>query len=294
MLKHRLVSGTLMALAFMGVVILDGWLDGSWTASVADDKQVRGTLVCILIILLVIVSQFELSKLAAAKNLKAFRPVSIIGSILLASTWYWPQLVEISAQLYLSLVLAFLLMALVLSQYIRYGTENLLANCGANCFSIIYLGLLSGFALAIAIDFGVWSLLMVIFVVKFSDIGAYAIGSLFGKHRFSPKISPGKTWEGMAAAVVTAMMVAFAFAVSLDIMGKHIMVWWLAVIFGFCFAFIAEAGDLIESMIKRDARQKDSARNVPGFGGILDVIDSPLVAAPFGYVFFTLFTEGIA
>ena len=294
MLKHRLVSGTLMALAFMGVVILDGWLDGSWTASVADDKQVRGTLVCILIILLVIVSQFELSKLAAAKNLKAFRPVSIIGSILLASTWYWPQLVEISAQLYLSLVLAFLLMALVLSQYIRYGTENLLANCGANCFSIIYLGLLSGFALAIAIDFGVWSLLMVIFVVKFSDIGAYAIGSLFGKHRFSPKISPGKTWEGMAAAVVTAMMVAFAFAVSLDIMGKHIMVWWLAVIFGFCFAFIAEAGDLIESMIKRDARQKDSARNVPGFGGILDVIDSPLVAAPFGYLFFTLFTEGIA
>lgn len=294
MLKHRLFSGTLMALAFVGVVIFDGWLDGSWTASVGDDKQVRGTLVFILVILLVIVAQFELSKLAAAKNLKTFRAVSIIGSILLASTWYWPQLVEISGQIYLSFVFAFVLLALLLSQYIRYGTENLLANCGANCFSILYLGLLSGFALAITIDFGVWSLLMVVFVVKSSDIGAYAIGRPFGRHKFSPKISPGKTWEGMAAAVVTAIMAAFAFAVSFDIMGKRIMVWWLAVVFGFCFAFIALAGDLVESMIKRDAQQKDSAKNVPGFGGILDVIDSPLVAAPFGYLFFMLFTEGIA
>lgn len=289
MLKHRLISGTLMGLAFVGVVILDGWLDGSWTASAADDKRVRGTLVCVLIVLSVIVAQFELSRLAAAKNLKVFRPVSILGSILLTTTWYWPQLVEISAQLYLSLVLAFVLMALVLWQYVRYGTENLLANCGVNCLSIIYLGLLSGFALAITIDFGVWSLLMVIFVVKLSDIGAYAIGRPFGKHKFSPKISPGKTWEGMAASVVTAMVAAFAFAVGFDIMGERIMVWWLAVIFGFCFAFIALAGDLIESMIKRDAHQKDSAKNVPGFGGILDVIDSPLAAAPFGYLFFMLF-----
>jgi phosphatidate cytidylyltransferase len=289
MLKYRLLSGTLMALVFVGVVILDGWLDGSLTGSVADHKRVRGTGVCILIILLVIATQFELSRLAAAKNLKIFRPVSIIGSILLASTWYWPQLVETSARahlslVYLSLVLAFVLMALLLSQYIRYGTENLLANCGANCFSVIYLGLLSGFALAITIDYGVWSLLMVIFVVKCSDIGAYAIGRPFGKHKFSPKISPGKTWEGMVAAIVTAMIVGLVFAVSFDI-----MVWWLAVIFGFCLAFAAQAGDLIESMIKRDAQQKDSAKNVPGFGGILDVIDSPLVAAPFGYLFFMLF-----
>lgn len=289
MLKHRLLSGTLMGLAFVGVVILDGWLDGSWTASAADDKQVRGTLVCILMVFLVIVAQFEMSKLAGAKNLKLFRPVSIVGSILLASTWYWPQLIDISTQLYLSLVLTSVLMALLLCQYIHYGTENVLANCGANCFSIIYLGLLSGFALAITVDFGVWSLLMVIFVVKSSDIGAYAIGRPFGKHKFSPNISPGKTWEGMAAAAVTAMTAAFAFAVGFDIIGQRIMIWWLAVIFGFCLAFVALVGDLVESMIKRDAQQKDSARNVPGFGGILDVIDSPLVAAPFGYVFFVLF-----
>jgi len=71
------------------------------------------------------------------------------------------------------------------------------------------------------------------------------------------------------------------------------MVWWLAIIFGFCFAFIALAGDLVESMLKRDAEQKDSAKKVPGFGGVLDIIDSPLVAAPFAYLFLMLFTKGV-
>jgi phosphatidate cytidylyltransferase len=85
----------------------------------------------------------------------------------------------------------------------------------------------------------------------------------------------------MAGAVVLAVIVAFFFAAVFDI-----MVWPLAVVFGFCFAFIGQIGDLVESMIKRDARQKDSADNVPGFGGILDVIDSPLIAAPFAYLFF--------
>jgi phosphatidate cytidylyltransferase len=64
------------------------------------------------------------------------------------------------------------------------------------------------------------------------------------------------------------------------------MSWWLAIVFGVCFAFIGQMGDLVESMIKRDAEQKDSGQKVPGFGGVLDIIDSPLVAAPFAYLFF--------
>jgi phosphatidate cytidylyltransferase len=64
------------------------------------------------------------------------------------------------------------------------------------------------------------------------------------------------------------------------------MTLWLTVIFGVCFAFIGQMGDLVESMLKRDSAQKDSADRVPGFGGILDIIDSPLAAAPFAYLFF--------
>jgi phosphatidate cytidylyltransferase len=124
---------------------------------------------------------------------------------------------------------------------------------------------------------------MFVVVVKSADIGAYAIGSLFGKHKFSPNISPAKSWEGMAGAVAVAMIVAIGFALNCDIMP-----WWAAVIFGVCFAFIGQMGDLVESMIKRDAEQKDSANKVPGFGGVLDIIDSPLVVAPFAYLFFML------
>jgi len=285
MLKYRLLLGTLMTVFFTAVVIFDGWLDGSLTASLADDKPLQGTILCVLIALLIIPAQIEFSRLAAAKNLKIFTPFSIIASILLAGSWYWPQLIEISPSIYLFLLLAFSLLGLFLYQYIRYGTSAVLANCGANYFSIIYLGLLSAFCVAIRIDFGPWVLLMFVFTVKSADIGAYAVGSLWGAHKFSPKISPGKTWEGMAGAIAIAMIVTVLFAESCDI-----MVWWLAAIFGFCFAFIGQFGDLAESMIKRDAEQKDSANNVPGFGGILDIIDSPLAAAPFAYLFFMFST----
>jgi len=281
MLKYRLLFGTLMTVFFAAIVIFGGWMDGSLTASAIDDKPVQGTVFCIFVALLIIPAQLELSKLAAAKNLKIFAPVSIIASILFATSWYWQQLIGIPPQVYLVFLSAFVLLGLLLYQYIRYGTSAVLANCGANYFSIIYLGLLSSFCVATLLDFGPWPLLMFVFVVKSSDIGAYAIGKLFGSHKFSPKISPGKTWEGMAGAVTVAVIVAIAFAA-----GCGIMVWWLATIFGFCFAFIGQFGDLAESMMKRDVEQKDSANRVPGFGGILDIIDSPLVAAPFAYLFF--------
>jgi len=284
MLKYRLLYGTLMAVFFAAIVIFDGWIDGSLTTS-ADDKPIQGTILCMLIAVLIILSQLELTRLAGTKKLKIFTPVSIIASLLFAGTWYWLQLVTIPPLIYLSFLSAFSLLALLLYQYLRYGTSDVIANCGANFFSIVYIGLFSGFVLAIRIDFGLWPLLMFVSVVKFADIGAYAIGSSFGRHKFSPNISPGKTWEGMAGAVAAAMIVAVLFAAGCDIMA-----WWPALMFGFCFAFIGQAGDLVESMMKRDAEQKDSANNVPGFGGVLDIVDSPLVAAPFAYLFFMVGT----
>jgi phosphatidate cytidylyltransferase len=270
-----------MTVCFIAVVTLDGWLDGSLTASLADDKSIRGTILCALIVLLIIQAQLELAKLAAEKNLKIFTPVSIPASILFASAWYWAQFTEASPHIYLALLSAFTILALFLFQYIYSGTSGVIANCGASCFSIIYLGLLSSFVLAIRIDFGPLPLLMYVFVVKFADIGAYTIGRLFGKHKFSPRISPGKTWEGMAGAAVMAIIIAVIFTTLSDI-----MVWSEAALFGLVLAFIGQLGDLTESMIKRDVEKKDSAKTVPGFGGILDIVDSPLTAAVFAYLFF--------
>ena len=270
-----------MTVFFTAVVIFDGWIDGALTSSIADDKAIQGTAFCLLVALLAIPAQIELSRLAAAKGLKIFLPVSIIASILLATARYWPQLIGFPLETYLLLLSAFALLVLPLYQYASYGTSDVLANCGATYFSIAYLGLLSSFCVIIRIEFGLWHLLMFVFVVKSADIGAYAIGTLLGKHKFSPKISPGKSWEGMGGAMAAAALVAIGFAMSCGI-----MLWWLAMIFGLCFAFIGQMGDLVESMMKRDAEQKDSGRKVPGFGGVLDIIDSPLVAAPFAYLFF--------
>jgi phosphatidate cytidylyltransferase len=283
MLKNRLFFGILMTASFIAVVIFDGWLDGSLTPGKNDDKQIQGTVFCLLIAILAVPAQLELAKLAEAKNLIIFTPITIIASILFAINGFLLQFIHIPPDTFLVLLLVFVLFALLLYQYSFHKTYSVLANCGASYFSILYLGLLSSFCADIRIKFGLWPLLMFVFVVKFADIGAYTIGSIFGRHKFSPKISPGKTWEGMGGAVAFAIIVAFGFAVTCDIMS-----WWFAVIFGVCLAFIGQIGDLVESMIKRDAKQKDSAKRVPGFGGILDIIDSPLVAAPFGYLFFTL------
>ena len=281
MLKYRLIFGTLMTIAFIGIVLLNGYFDGYLTGSPVYDKPFRGTLVVILIALLMVPALFELSKLAGAKGVKILLPCSLPAAVLISTSYYWPFFVftfDIFA-----LFLAFTLMACFLYQRVRYGLSGVLANCGAACFSILYLGLLGAFVPATYVDFGPWHLLMFIFVVKCSDIGAYTAGRFFGKHKFSPVISPKKTWEGMAGAVVMSAVVAVAFAVFCDIMS-----WRLAIVFGVVFAFIGQLGDLAESMLKRDAETKDSSNSVPGFGGILDVVDSILITAPFGYLFFSL------
>jgi len=285
MLKHRLFFGTLMTLFFTGLVVVDGWLDGSLTLS-ADTKGIQGTILCLLIAILAIPAQFEMARLIAKTGAKVFKPIVIIASILLATSWYWRQFHPEPLEFHLYYVLfvsAFSLFALLLYQGLCFGATAAMANCAANFFAIFYLGLLSGFVLGVRIDFGIWCVIMFVFTVKSSDIGAYAIGSLFGKHKFSPQISPGKTWQGLAGAVIFASIVAVLFSHFCGIMQ-----WWSAVVFGAIFAFLGQLGDLAESMIKRDAEQKDSAHTVPGFGGILDIIDSPLATAPVAYLFFML------
>jgi phosphatidate cytidylyltransferase len=281
MLKHRIFSAILMTAFFGGLTVLDGWFDGSATASMVDDKPVQGTLLAILLAVVLVLAVVEFARLVASKGLTVFVPVCVGGVVLVSTTWYWPQWFPIEPHLYLMLVVAFFLMAALWQQCRCQGTMGVLGNCGVNCLAIAYLGVLGAFILAIRVEMGLWEVLMVVCVVKCSDIGAYTLGKLFGKHKFSPRVSPGKTWEGLAGAMAFAAVVSLAFSAAFAT-----MVWWKALAFGPAFAVIGQMGDLAESMMKRDAQQKDASNRVPGFGGILDVIDSPLVAAPFGYLFF--------
>jgi phosphatidate cytidylyltransferase len=284
MLRYRLLFGILMTALFLGIVLFDGWLDGSLTASPADNSRVQGTLLAVLLAVILSLGGIEMARLAAAKGLIVLNPATTVGLALLSTAWYWPQVVPIiTLSLFILLVAAFVLAGLLVQQHVRFGVSGTLGNCGISCFSMLYLGLLGAFVLGIRIDIGLWPVLMYIFTVKSSDTGAYTFGKLFGRHKLAPEISPKKTWEGLAGAVVVACAVSLAFAVGLGIMKV-----WLAPVFGGCMAVIGQLSDLAESMLKRDAQQKDSSNRVPGFGGILDVVDSPLFAAPSAYIFFRL------
>ncbi|MBN1764650.1 MAG: phosphatidate cytidylyltransferase, partial [Sedimentisphaerales bacterium] len=117
--------------------------------------------------------------------------------------------------------------------------------------------------------------------VKCSDIGAYFTGRFIGRHKLAPGISPGKTWEGFCGGIILAVIIASLFSNFSGIMNIG-----RSIVFGITIAIIGQLGDLLESMYKRDAGSKDSDNLVPEFGGMLDLVDSPLIAAPVAYLMF--------
>ncbi len=133
-------------------------------------------------------------------------------------------------------------------------------------------------------DAGKYFLLYFILITKFSDMGAYAVGSLIGKHKMIPRISPAKTWEGFAGAILvsTGASVAFVYFLGAKMVGMNYL---HAVILGVILSITAVIGDLIESLFKREAGVKDSGALFPGIGGILDLLDSLLFNAPIMYLY---------
>jgi phosphatidate cytidylyltransferase len=131
---------------------------------------------------------------------------------------------------------------------------------------------------------GRFYVLYFILVTKFSDVGAYCVGSLVGRHKMIPRISPGKTWEGFAGAIVvsTGASVLFAHLAGPRLAGMNTL---HAVALGMMLSVAAVIGDLIESLFKREAGVKDSGRFFPGIGGILDLLDSLLFNAPLMYLY---------
>ncbi len=157
-------------------------------------------------------------------------------------------------------------------------------------FTIAYVGLLLSFAVQLrvlggAAD-GMVRLIALIVVVKMGDTGAYTAGRLFGRHKMAPLISPGKTLEGAAGALLFACFGAwFSFTYLADWIGdtrSYAMLAWIP--FGLIVGGAGLLGDLAESLFKRDMGVKDSSTWLPGFGGVLDLLDSILFAAPVTYL----------
>lgn len=118
-----------------------------------------------------------------------------------------------------------------------------------------------------------------------TDTGAYAFGRMFGKHKLIPSVSPGKTIEGAVGGIVTAIAAAWLYVHFLLTPFAHLTMLTVSVIgFAIVIACVAQVGDLVESLFKRDAGVKDSSNLLPGHGGILDRFDSLLFVLPTAYV----------
>lgn len=124
----------------------------------------------------------------------------------------------------------------------------------------------------------------VFLLVVANDTFGYLFGTLFGKHPMAPKVSPKKSWEGFAGAVVGAVLVGIVAAVFL--LGEA---WWVGALLAAGIVIAATAGDLAESMVKRELGIKDMSSILPGHGGLMDRLDSILFAAPAAFILFALF-----
>lgn len=127
---------------------------------------------------------------------------------------------------------------------------------------------------------GIELLLYLLVLIVAADTGAYFGGRKFGKHKLAPKVSPGKTWEGVAAGMFCVSVVSLVYCYSLEL---HHQGWNNVLVFiglSLVTAMFSVVGDLTESLYKREAGLKDSGTILPGHGGVLDRIDSLTAAAP--------------
>ncbi|GAB2460449.1 phosphatidate cytidylyltransferase [Streptomyces incanus] len=164
--------------------------------------------------------------------------------------------------------------------------ENYLRDVTAGVFAAFYVPFLATFvSMMLAADDGPWRVLTFIVITVVADTGAYAVGWRFGTHKLAPRISPGKTREGLLGAVAFAM-VAGALCMQFLIDDG---IWWQGLLLGLAVSVSATLGDLGESMIKRDLGIKDMGTLLPGHGGIMDRLDSLLPTAPVVWLLLVVF-----
>ena len=170
----------------------------------------------------------------------------------------------------------------------RGGAEGYVRDAAASLLIIGYVPLLGSFAaLLLAPADGVTRTVTFLLVVVMNDTGGYVAGVLFGKHPMAPRISPKKSWEGFAGSLLFGTTAAVAMAV----LGLRAP-FWVGLVLGVVLVAVATCGDLIESMIKRDLGIKDMSSFLPGHGGVMDRLDSLLIAAPVAWLIMYLLVPG--
>jgi len=292
-LRWRLLVSALIIAPLVGLLVLDYHCHfgapGIWLAP--------------LPVLFTLLGVAEVLDLLAAKNLRpvawsvyagaalvmAASLVPVFGRLVSTSDLHPNPLVQLAwplAAFVVAIALVFL------AEMARYqGPGGVVVNIALAVFTVAYVAVLMTFLIALRVyhdnGWGMAAVVSVIFVTKMSDTGAYACGRLFGRRKMAPILSPKKTIEGGIGGLVTACLCSWLFFATLlpALAGPQAQVppLWACLVYGVVVGVAGVIGDLSESMLKRDMERKDSSRWMPGLGGILDVFDSLLLAAPAGY-----------
>jgi phosphatidate cytidylyltransferase len=295
MLRWRLTIGALLIAALAGLC----WLDATAARP--------GIALAGLAIVAAVLAVGEMRRMFRSSGVEPSAAAMYVGTLLpvvaSAVPIVFPGVTVIPAlgtTGWLAIGLALGGMSALASEMRRYATPGVsIANVAHAALSVLYVGGLVGMLVQLRqvnapSDIGGWRglypLLAVIATVKLSDTCQYFVGRSLGKHKLSPLISPGKTWEGAVGGILLASLFSAAAIAWINQGAVGLRPGYFAM--AWCFALSVSVagiiGDLAESLLKRDAGVKDSSDWLPGFGGVLDLLDSLLFAAPVGYLWWVL------
>jgi len=277
---------------------------GLWTIILAalfsGNAFISDGVFILLIALLALAGLVEFYGIAEKRGMASFKISGVIGGLLLMVGTFMNLTGHVGTSGSPARVndfetgfLILFVLGLCVRQFVSKSNVAGITAIATTLFGLMYVPWLLNFIQKISFfpfpvgspaDAGKYFLLYFILVTKFSDMGAYAVGSLIGKHKMIPRISPAKSWEGFFGGILvsTGASVAFVYFFGAKMVGMNYL---HATILGVILSIAAVIGDLIESLFKREAGVKDSGSLFPGIGGILDLLDSLLFNAPLMYLY---------
>jgi phosphatidate cytidylyltransferase len=291
MLRWRLLFGAL----FIATLAAICWLDATQALGAAP-----GLWLFPLALILALASSGEMVWLLANRDIRPNAALVYLGNLAIVASngvpLYWLEVKDTppGRMGWPLCTFALAVLSAFAVEMVRYRAPGKsVSQLGATVVSFAYVGLLFSFLIQLrAIEpsqYGVVALVSLIAIVKMGDTGAYTVGRLVGRHKMTPTLSPGKTWEGAAGAMAFSALAAWLILVlwlqrdsrSVGDSFRSVAA-WLA--YGIIVGVAGLLGDLAESLLKRDLGRKDSSAWMPGFGGVLDLLDSMLFAAPMAYL----------
>ena len=292
MLRWRLLLGAV----FIGALVGLCWLDAHQTLGAPP-----GAWLFPLALLLSVGASGEMLALVGKPEEKPIGAIVFLGNLAIVASsgvvLVWPGTAGAGSPIErLGWPLVALTVAVIASfcgEMARYSAPGrVVVRIGLSTLCFVYVGVLLSFVVQLRLFgdnlTGMTALVSLIAVVKMGDSGAYTVGRLIGRHKMAPVLSPGKTWEGVVGAIGFAMLGAWLVFLLMPGSSTRPQFRWQWLVYGSIVGIGGLIGDLAESLIKRDAGRKDSSTWMPGFGGILDVLDSIIFAAPIAWILWAI------